>query len=243
MHSFFIMIIDQQNVSISMHFLMTNVLQQQFLYCFRSSSSQLVNLINFSFLLLQTFLFINSIFLCFDTVNHRLLLKKREYYDVRGVPLIWFQSYLHNRHQCVKINQITSDSKTITFGVPQGSFLGPLVFLIYINDIFLTTPKVSFHLLAEDTCIFRSNKNYKKLEDEINTSLDNITNWLKANKLMINVKKSNVIVFKVGNSQSVDETIKIYIENQIIVPKGTARYLGVYIDKRLSWNRNRHRAY
>ena len=243
MHSFFIMIIDQQNVSISMHFLMTNVLQQQFLYCFRSSSSQLVNLSNFSFLLLQTFLFINSIFLCFDTVNHILLLKKREYYDVRGVPLIWFQSYLHNRHQCVKINQITSDSKTITFGVPQGSFLGPLVFLIYINDIFLTTPKVSFHLLAEDTCIFRSNKNYKKLEDEINTSLDNITNWLKANKLMINVKKSNVIVFKVGNSQSVDETIKIYIENQIIVPKGTARYLGVYIDKRLSWNRNRHRAY
>ena len=237
------MIIDQQNVSISMHFLMTNVLQQQFLYCFRSSSSQLVNLSNFSFLLLQTFLFINSIFLCFDTVNDRLLLKKREYYDVRGVPLIWFQSYLHNRHQCVKINQITSDSKTITFGVPQGSFLGPLVFLIYINDIFLTTPKVSFHLLAEDTCIFRSNKNYKKLEDEINTSLDNITNWLKANKLMINVKKSNVIVFKVGNSQSVDETIKIYIENQIIVPKGTARYLGVYIDKRLSWNRNRHRAY
>ena len=243
MHSFFIMIIDQQNVSIAMHFLMTNVLQQQFLYCFRWSSSQLVNLSNFSFLLLQTFLFISSIFLCFDTVNHRLLLKKREYYDVRRVPLIWFQSYLHNRHQCVKINQITSDSKTITFGVPQGSFLGPLVFLIYINDIFLTTPKVSFHLLAEDTCIFRSNKNYKKLEDEINTSLDNITNWLKANKLMINVKKSNVIVFKVGNSQSVDETIKIYIENQIIVPKGTARYLGVYIDKRLSWNRNRHRAY
>ena len=176
----------------------------------------------------------------FDTVNHKILLKKLEYYGVRGVPLIWFQSYLHNRQQCVKINQSTSDSRIITCGVPQGSVLGPLLFLIYINDIFLAAPEVSFHLLADDTCIFHSNKNYRKLEDEINTSLDNITNWLKANKLMINVKKSNLIVFKVGNSQSARETINIYIENQILEPKDTAKYLGVYIyiDKCLSWDRH-----
>ena len=84
----------------------------------------------------------------------------------------------------------------ITHGVPQGSVLGPLLFLIYINDIFLAAPKVSFHLFAGDTYIFHSNKNYRKLEDKINTSLDNITNWLKANKLMINVRKSNLIVLK-----------------------------------------------
>ena len=147
----------------------------------------------------------------FDTVNHKILLKKLEYYGVRGVPLIWFQSYLHNRQQCVKINQSTSDSKTITCGVPQGSVFRPLLFLIYINDIFLAAPKVSFHLFADDTCIFHSNKNYRNLEDEINTSLENITNWLKANKLMINVK--NLIIFKVGNGQSADLTINIYIEN------------------------------
>ena len=128
----------------------------------------------------------------------------------------------------------------ITCGVPLGNVLGPLLFLIYINDIFSAAPKVSFHLFADDTCIFHSNKNYKKLEDEINTSLDNITNWLKANKLMINVKKSNLIVFKVGNSQSAGETINIYIENQILEPKDTAKYLGVYIyiDKCLSWDRH-----
>ena len=69
---------------------------------------------------------------------------------------------------------------------------------------------------------------YKKLEEELNTSLNNIANWLKANKLMINAKKSNLIVFKMGSSQSADETMKIYIENQILEPKDTAKYLGVY---------------
>ena len=109
------------------------------------------------------------------TVNHKILLNKVEYSGARGVLLIWFQSYLHNRQQCVKINQSTSDSKTIICGV--GSVLGALLFLIYINDIFLATPKVSFHLFADDTsCIFHSNKNYRNLEDEINTSPDNITN-------------------------------------------------------------------
>ena len=111
------------------------------------------------------------------TVNHKILLNKVEYYGARGVLLIWFQSYLHNRQQCVKINQSTSDSKEITCRVSVGSVLGPLPFLIYINDIFLATPKVSFHLFADDTsCIFHSNKNYRNLEDEINTSPDNITN-------------------------------------------------------------------
>ena len=142
----------------------------------------------------------------FDTVNHEILLKKLEYYGVRGVPLIWFQSYLYNKQQCIKINQSASDSKTITRGVPQGSVLGALFFLIYINDIFLADSKELFHLFADDTCIFHSNRNYRKLENEINTSLDNIT---KANKLMINVKKSNLIFFKGGNSQSADEIINI----------------------------------
>ena len=65
----------------------------------------------------------------------------------------------------------------------QGSVLGPLLFLIYINDIFLTAPKVSFHLFADGTCIFHANKNYSKLEDEINTSSDNIANWLKGKQV------------------------------------------------------------
>ena len=107
----------------------------------------------------------------------------------------------------------------------------PLALRFYINDIFLAAPKVSFHLFADDTCIFHSNDNYTKLEDDI-------TSCLKANKLMIIAKKSNLIAFKVGNNQSADETINIYIENQILKPKDTTKYLGVYIDKRLSWDRH-----
>ena len=125
----------------------------------------------------------------FDTVNHKNFVKKLEYYGVRGVPLIRLQSYLHNSQQCVKTNQSISDFKTITCGVTQVSVLGFLLFLIYINEIFLATLEVLFHLFADDTCIFHSNKNYKKIEDEISTSMDNKTNCLRANKLMINVKR------------------------------------------------------
>ena len=83
-------------------------------------------------------------------------------------------------------------------------------------------------MFADDTCTFHSNKNYRNLEDEINTSVDNITDWLKAKKLLINVKKSNLIVFKVGNSQSADETINMYIENQILEPKDSQISRSVY---------------
>ena len=97
----------------------------------------------------------------FGTVNHKILWKKLEYYSVRGVPLIWFQSYLHNRQQCVKINQSTSDSKTITCGVPQGSVLGPLFFLIYINHIFQLSLKYHFTCLLMTPAYFTQTRTAK----------------------------------------------------------------------------------
>ena len=112
----------------------------------------------------------------FDIVNHDILIKKLEYYGIRGKPLNWLISYLSNRKQAVKIDQTLSSFQTITCGVPQGSILGPLLFLIYINDIHVSSPQVKFHLFADDTCIFHSSKDATTLQRDLNTSLENVSN-------------------------------------------------------------------
>ena len=87
----------------------------------------------------------------FDTVNHKILLSKLYHYGIRGIPHDWFQNYLHNRTQFVKIGSSQSNAKTITCGIPQGSTLGPLLFLLYINDLPYCSKKLSFRIFADDT--------------------------------------------------------------------------------------------
>ena len=105
----------------------------------------------------------------FDTVNHKILLKKLEYYGIRGTVLKWFDSYLCNRPQCVNINGTLSDFLNILCGVPQGSVLGPILFLIYINDIQISSDILKFHLFADNTSIFFSHKDEKSLESTVNS--------------------------------------------------------------------------
>ena len=160
----------------------------------------------------------------FDTVNHQILIKKLEHFGIRNTQFKWFDSYLTDRQQRVKIGENTSDYKTVKCGVPQGSVLGPLLFLLYINDIPVSTSKVSFHLFADGTCLFYSNKDYKQLE--INKALENIANWLKANKLTLNVKKSNLILFNIQTNAKENPQIKICIGNSELEQKDSAKYLG-----------------
>ena len=173
----------------------------------------------------------------FDTVNHKILLNKLEHFGIRSTPLNWFESYLSNRQQYVKISQQISNCKTVKCGVPQGSVLGLLLFLIYINDIAFSNKKVSFHLFADDTCLFYSNKDYNLLETDVNTALENIANWLKANKLTLNVKKSNLTLFDTRKNPKNNSTVKICIGNNELEQKDSAKYLGVYFDKKLSWDK------
>ena len=132
----------------------------------------------------------------FDTVNHAILLQRLEEYGVRGLPLKWFDSYLSNRKQYVSLQNAKSSEQTITCGVPQGSSLGPLLFLIYINDISNSSEKPSFRLFADDTNIFASSKKLKDLEDTVNQELALVKRWCDVNKLSINMKKTNFMIIK-----------------------------------------------
>ena len=175
----------------------------------------------------------------FDTVNHNILLNKLEYYGIRGTSLNWFKSYLNNRIQRVSIGSILSENKTLLSGVPQGSILGPLLFLLYINDIQHSSNILKFHLFADDTSIFHSHTNLDILESEINTELLNTTDWLIANKLSLNVKKSSFMTFSSKQCKSM-RPLSIKILEQNLEEKSATKYLGIIIDKHLDWSNHMH---
>ena len=170
----------------------------------------------------------------FDTVNHNILLSKLYHYGIRGTPLQLIKSYLTDREQCVQVNNAISDFNKITHGVPQGSILGPLFFLLYINDIALSSPMLSFYLFADDTTIFLSDKNVKNLEEILNRELVNVSHWLVANKLSLNVKKSNVLLFRTKNNKNT-LNINLMLNGIPIEEKLEAKYLGVILDNKLSY--------
>ena len=131
----------------------------------------------------------------FDTVKHDILLSKLEYYGIRGTPLMWFKSYLQNRQQYTDIDGTLSDIDYIKFGVPQGSILGPLLFLIYINDIVHSSDILKFFLFADDTTIYYSTKTSHNIQKTLNSELDKVNTWLNCNKLSLNTGKSCYLKF------------------------------------------------
>ena len=166
----------------------------------------------------------------FDTVNHEILLKKLEYYGIRGIALLWLKTYLEKRQQCTEIGNTLSYIDEIQCGVPQGSILGPLLFLIYINDIILSSSILKFYLFADDTTIFYSSKINAKTEKILNTELNKVHNWLNCNKLSLNIKKSCFLKFS-----HVKEKIKVVpkLAKCPIEQKKVTKYLGVLIDENL----------
>ena len=151
----------------------------------------------------------------FDTIDHKILIQKLDHYGIRGITQLWFQDYLKNRKQIVKYNQIKSKEMVIKSGVPQGSILGPILFLLYINDIENCSKLISFILFADDTNIFYSNKCLKTLSNIIQTEIDKVAEWLNVNKLSLNTTKTKIILFRSPNKKP-SQTIKININGKNI---------------------------
>ena len=168
----------------------------------------------------------------FDTINHNILLYKLSHYGIRGKALEWFRSYLSNRKQYVSLNDVNSEFRYVTCGVPQGSLLGPLLFIIYINDFCKSSDKLSFILFADDTNLFFSHRNPHTLVETINIELFKISQWIRANKLSLNFLKTKFMLF----SKSIDSLpLNIVFDNNILENVPIIKFLGVIVDNKLSW--------
>ena len=169
-----------------------------------------------------------------DTVDHKILLSKLNHYGIRGTSNEWYNSYLTNRKQYVSTNGFKSDEKVMSFGVPQGSVLGPLLFLIYINDIHIALKYCKTRLFADDTNLLINNKSLKQLQKHLNLDLRNLCNWLKANKISLNASKTELVIFRCPNKH-INHNLKIKIDGKRLIPSKFIKYLGILIDSHLNW--------
>ena len=165
----------------------------------------------------------------FDTINHDILLYKLEHYGFRGIVLEWFKKYLSNRKQYVSYNSCKSQLEDIVCGVPQGSILGPLLFILYVNDITSTSNVLDFILFADHTTILYSHENIESQISVVNAELKEVSNWFKTNKLSVNASKTNYTILGTSHMTSVkaQQHFNVILEDTVLDKVKYTKFLSV----------------
>jgi len=169
----------------------------------------------------------------FDTLDHKILLTKLNHFGIRGHPLKLVENYLYERTQAVFYKNKISNPQPIICGIPQGSILGPLLFLIYINDIYTSSSVLNFILFADDTTILLANKSLANLLLIINKELVKVNEWCQVNRLSLNINKTNFMIFNKNYLPSNEN--QIVIENNIIKHVSSTKFLGIEINSSIGW--------
>ena len=182
----------------------------------------------------------------FDTLNHTILIEKLRYYGLNDTSLNWFHSYLHDRLQFTEYNSVCSDVVTLSTGVPQGSILGPLLFIIYMNDIQAATSNFKAILYADDTnlvsplCSFSSSNsvnsnNLSEVAASINNELSCVQEWLLINKLSVNVNKTKFMIFHHPQRKIEHLVPALELNSEPLERVSEFNFLGLTLDEHISW--------
>ena len=172
----------------------------------------------------------------FDMIDHNILLTKLSYYGISDKDLQLFESYLCDRRQCCNIDGHVSSFQTIKYGVPQGSILGPLLFILYMNDLPSCLSNGHMTMYADDTSSSKAVRTLDEIREYVIPSLQKISDWLKANKLGLNAVKTEFMIS--GSNQRIkmfDELIAIRVDDHLITRTNWTKYLGIIVDDNLSW--------
>ena len=169
----------------------------------------------------------------FDTIDYEILFNKLHHYGIRGVALDWFRSYFQDRKLFVHYKGVSSDKLNLSCGVPQGSVLGPLLFIVYTNDLPNSILTAKSILFADDTTLYTSSNNMTELFNSVQRDLDSLSDWFKANKLSLNATKTNYVLFNKNNIGTVNYDLRI--NNVSIKRINVVKFLGILIDDKLEW--------